>query len=154
MPLNLPCLHVYNVTSPSYVDSLMSVATMNYISRKFTRWISVLSYFFAFKLLSKLKYKSLCFLGLALWNNLHRHFPDDNYSKINILLCCGERLMLQRFQINSWTFHDFHFIADIWQGFKWGKVFKSGLSKFCGRQSLKNLKGYGVLKHTISFEIF
>ena len=27
-----------------------------------------------------------------------------------------------------------------------GKVFKSGLSKFCGRQPLKNLKGYGLLK--------
>ena len=28
---------------------------------------------------------------------------------------------------------------------KWDKVFKSGLSKFCGRQHLKNLKGYGLL---------
>ena len=26
-----------------------------------------------------------------------------------------------------------------------GKVFKSGLSKFCGRQALKNFKGYGLL---------
>ena len=26
------------------------------------------------------------------------------------------------------------------------KVFKSGLSKFCGRQPLKHLKGYGLLK--------
>ena len=26
---------------------------------------------------------------------------------------------------------------------KWEKVFKSGLSKFCGRGPLKNLKGYG-----------
>ena len=26
------------------------------------------------------------------------------------------------------------------------KVFKSGLSKFCERQLLKNLKGYGLLK--------
>ena len=29
---------------------------------------------------------------------------------------------------------------------KWDKVFKSGWSKFCGRHSLKNLKGYGLLK--------
>ena len=29
---------------------------------------------------------------------------------------------------------------------KWDKVFKSGRSKFCGRQPLKNLKGYGLLK--------
>ena len=27
---------------------------------------------------------------------------------------------------------------------KWANVFKSGLSKFCGSQPLKNLKGYGV----------
>ena len=26
----------------------------------------------------------------------------------------------------------------------WDKVFKSGLSKFCGRQPLKNLKRYGL----------
>ena len=26
------------------------------------------------------------------------------------------------------------------------KVFKIALSKFCGRQPLKNLKGYGLLK--------
>ena len=28
---------------------------------------------------------------------------------------------------------------------KWDKVFKSGLSKFCGRQPLKNFRGYGLL---------
>ena len=28
----------------------------------------------------------------------------------------------------------------------WDKVFKSGPSKICGRQPLKNLKGYGLLK--------
>ena len=33
----------------------------------------------------------------------------------------------------------------------WGKIFKSGLSKFDGRQPLKNLKGYGMLKQTTSF---
>ena len=38
--------------------------------------------------------------------------------------------------------------------YSWGKVFKGGLSKFCGRQPLKNLKGYGLLKQTISTEIF
>ena len=34
-----------------------------------------------------------------------------------------------------------HYIRD--------KVFKRGLSKFCGRQPLKNFKGYGLLKQTI-----
>ena len=29
----------------------------------------------------------------------------------------------------------------------WHKVFKSGTSKICGRQPLKHLKGYGLLKH-------
>ena len=28
----------------------------------------------------------------------------------------------------------------------WDKVFKNGTSKICGRQPLKNLKGYGLLK--------
>ena len=31
----------------------------------------------------------------------------------------------------------------------WDKVFKNGPSKVCGRQPLKNLKGYGLLKLTI-----
>ena len=29
----------------------------------------------------------------------------------------------------------------------WDKVFKKGPSENCGRQPLKNLKGYGLLKH-------
>ena len=36
----------------------------------------------------------------------------------------------------------------------WDKVFKSGLSKFCGRQPLKNFRGYGLLKQTISSKFF
>ena len=32
----------------------------------------------------------------------------------------------------------------------WGKVFKNGPSKICERQPFKNLKGYGLLKQTIS----
>ena len=28
----------------------------------------------------------------------------------------------------------------------WGKVFKNGPSKTCGRQLLKNLRGYSLLK--------
>ena len=31
----------------------------------------------------------------------------------------------------------------------WDKVFKSGPSKNCGKQPLKNLKGYGLLKFLI-----
>ena len=33
---------------------------------------------------------------------------------------------------------------------KWNKIFKNGPSKACGRQPLKSLKGYGLLKQTIS----
>ena len=37
-------------------------------------------------------------------------------------------------------------------GFNWEEVFKNGSSKICGRQPLKNLKGYGQPKadHTPS----
>ena len=31
----------------------------------------------------------------------------------------------------------------------WVKVFKNGPSKTCGRQPVKNLKGYGLLRQTI-----
>ena len=34
------------------------------------------------------------------------------------------------------------------------KVFKGGLSNFCGRHPLKNLKGYGLLKQTRSLQDF
>ena len=37
---------------------------------------------------------------------------------------------------------------------KWDKVFKNEPSDICGRQPLKNLKGYGLLKQTISLQIF
>ena len=36
----------------------------------------------------------------------------------------------------------------------WNKVFKSGVSKFCGRQPLEKFKRYGLFKQTISLEIF
>ena len=34
----------------------------------------------------------------------------------------------------------------------WDKVFKSGPSKICGRQRLKNLKGYGLLKGHLHYK--
>ena len=37
---------------------------------------------------------------------------------------------------------------------KWDKVFKNGPSKIFGRQPLKNLKEYGLLKQTILLETF
>ena len=35
-----------------------------------------------------------------------------------------------------------------------GQIIQEWTSKICGRQSLKNLKGYGLLKQAISLEIF
>ena len=35
----------------------------------------------------------------------------------------------------------------------WEKVFKSGISTFCGIQPLKNFGEYGVLKETVSLKI-
>ena len=36
----------------------------------------------------------------------------------------------------------------------WDKVLKNVPSKICGKQPLKNLMGYGLLKGAISLEIF
>ena len=36
----------------------------------------------------------------------------------------------------------------------WAKIFKNGPSKICGRQPSKILKWYGLLRHTISLQIF
>ena len=43
----------------------------------------------------------------------------------------------------------------LWEVFMiWVQVFKNGPSKICGRQRLKSLKGYSLLKQTISLQIF
>ena len=36
----------------------------------------------------------------------------------------------------------------------WDKVLKNGRSKICGRQPLKYLKGYGLLKQNYSLKFF
>ena len=36
----------------------------------------------------------------------------------------------------------------------WDKVFKNGPSKIYGKQNSKNLKRYGLLKETVSLQIF
>ena len=36
----------------------------------------------------------------------------------------------------------------------WDRVFENGQSKICGRQPLKDLKGYRLLQQTISFQLF
>ena len=37
---------------------------------------------------------------------------------------------------------------------KWDRVFKNGPSKICGRQPVKNLRGYGLPKQTIPLQTF
>ena len=49
-----------------------------------------------------------------------------------------------------WT--PFGIVVKAWS--VWDKVSKNGLSKICRREPLKILKGYGVLKQTISLQIF
>ena len=39
-------------------------------------------------------------------------------------------------------------------GDNWDKVLKNVPSKICGKQPLKNVMGYGLLKGAISLEIF
>ena len=43
------------------------------------------------------------------------------------------------------------FLKVSYQKMIWEKVFKSGLSKFSGRQPLNNLNGYNLLKRTSTF---
>ena len=50
--------------------------------------------------------------------------------------------------------HTLHRLIIVYLSQVWDKVFKSGLSKFCGRQPLKNLKESDPLKQTIFLEIF
>ena len=49
------------------------------------------------------------------------------------------------------TFFKFCKWYQIAQSINWDKVFKSGPSKICGRQSLKNLEGYGLLNVSSRF---
>ena len=43
---------------------------------------------------------------------------------------------------------------DVMAGDNWDKVLKNVPSKICGKQPLKNVMGYGLLKGAISLEIF
>ena len=43
---------------------------------------------------------------------------------------------------------------DVMAGDNWDKVLKNVPSKICGKQPLKNLMGYGLLKGAMSLEIF
>ena len=42
----------------------------------------------------------------------------------------------------------------MWGTFKWDEVFKNRPSKISGQQHLKNMKWYGLLRQTISLQIF
>ena len=61
-------------------------------------------------------------------------------------------------QINIWIHlkccYDYKFFLPTLPLHKWNNVFKSGPNKICERESLKNLKWYGLFKQTISIRIF
>ena len=59
------------------------------------------------------------------------------------------KLVLQLVQYGKNKLHIQGLKKDIWD-----KAFKSGLSKFCGRQPLKYFKGYGLRQQNISLERF
>ena len=48
----------------------------------------------------------------------------------------------------------YFFISHLTPTTIWDKAFKNGLRKFFGRQPLKDLKGYGLFKLTISLQMF
>ena len=61
-------------------------------------------------------------------------------------------------QINIWIHlkccYDYKFFLPTLPLHKWNNVFKNGPNKICERESLKNLKWYGLFKQTISTRIF
>ena len=68
--------------------------------------------------------------------------------------CCGHLILpfnvlyFQHFVSAFWLLHDSYLIMSslIIQHCVWDKVFKNGPSNICGRQPLKNLKWYGLVR--------
>ena len=99
---------------------------------------------------------SHCFSGenISIWIPARYHnFRNNNQQRTYLFEICS------KLSINSWgTIFPITsklvnlFVEIIWMGSvwweKWDKV-SSGLSKFCGRQALKNFQGYSLLKQTI-----
>ena len=80
----------------------------------------------------------------------------DKYTNKRVLLFMHQTMCLngvereKLFGLN-WSLH-FCEMADETQ--IWNKVFKNGPSKICGKQTLKNLKWYGLSKQTLSLQMF
>ena len=87
----------------------------------------------------------------------HRYFPVD-FEKFLRKLFLKEHLswLLLPYMwslARSFQKYSKHFLENVWTAefadamiIRWDKVFKNGPSKICGRQHLKNLKGYGLLR--------
>ena len=59
------------------------------------------------------------------------------------------------FQLLHWVLKSYFSVHNsLLRKFIWDKVFKNWPSKICGRQPLKNLKWYSLLRQTISLKIF
>ena len=70
------------------------------------------------------------------WANLNRHFTFQSLTLSEV----PNTHLIDLGKMNDWMKHNNKF-RDVLRF-----MFKSELSKFCGRQPLKNLKGYGLLK--------
>ena len=84
-------------------------------------------------------------LTLALFYQLHQSNCSQVFYKIGLLKNFSKSLL-------SNTCHTSLSLVKFHASIMWDKVFKSGPSKICGRQSLKNLNGYGLVKQTISLQ--
>ena len=75
-------------------------------------------------------------------------FTTQSYSLITFLQSTGSYLnKLFTISSNSMFFKSMNIFAEkLSSVLNWDKVFRNGPSKICGTQSLKTLKGYGLLK--------
>ena len=95
----------------------------------------------AYQITSSCHPKRLFFLNMC----IHKKDQITNFgsSGIFVCLCSYEYIFL--------VFYQF-FFKFLQPGQIQDKVFKSGLSKFCGRQPSKNLNGYGLLQPLSNFK--
>ena len=78
---------------------------------------------------------------VVIWNAMH---GSTNTGNQNWQYC------------NQWWYQHLHHSENLTKPiiYKWDEIFKNGASKISGRQALTTLKWYGLLKHTISLQIF
>ena len=81
---------------------------------------------------------------------LQKHFlvfMDKSKWKKNLTFFQGKQPLIKR-ELKEWKRNK------MCQSRTWAKILKNGSSKVCGRQCLKNFKGYDLRKQTISLQSF